>query len=145
MADMTVVWLLIAVVLLIVLGQWLMMRRAKLAIGPVPDDLNTHCPKARVFYFFAPNCNNCRLMQPQIEELRGRFGQFICSINVHEHPELAQAARVVGTPTTLFARDGEIKSAYLGNLSTKAWVAGMTEAGLTDDLSSPPENQSRQE
>lgn len=134
MPDLTVVWILLAIVALIIIGQWLMTRRARLAIGPVPPGLAEHNPDARVFYFYAPKCGSCRLMWPQIEELQQRFGAMICPINVKEHPELARSAKVMGTPTTLFIDQGEIISAHLGVLSDKEWIAGMTAAGLTDAL-----------
>ena len=132
MPDMTVPAVLFALVLLILLGQWLVVRRAKSMRGqPVPEELVRACQSTAVadnsvhpfedqagmnvlVAFDAPNCGACRKMAPVLEVIAERYPGRVFSLSVMEHRTLAQTLRIMGTPTMLLIRNGQIVEVFVG-------------------------------
>lgn len=116
MSDFVIVGTLVVLVLLVLVGQWLMNRRASLARGPVPHSLRARCPGARLVFFFSPRCTACRSMSPLVEELAARNPDHVCRVDLSEEPDVGCDARVLGTPTTMFLQDDVITEVLLGDM-----------------------------
>jgi thioredoxin 1 len=132
MPDMTVPAVLLALVLLILLGQWLVVRRAKSMRGqPVPEELVRACQSTEVadnsvhpfedqadmnalVAFDAPNCGACRKMAPILAAIAERYPGRVFSLSVMTHRSLAQSLRIMGTPTMLLVRNGQIVEVFVG-------------------------------
>jgi thioredoxin-like negative regulator of GroEL len=132
MPDMTVPAVLFTLVLLILLGQWLVVRRAKSMQGqPVPDGLARACQYTEMAVdsdlpfealagmnvlvaFEAPNCSACRKMAPVLDAIAKRYPGRVCSLSVMEHRSLAQTLRIMGTPTMLLVGNGQIVEVFVG-------------------------------
>lgn len=132
MPDMTVPAVLFALVLLILLGQWLVVRRAKSMQGQaVPDELLRACQSTQVadhsahpfedrsgmnvlVAFDAPNCGACRKMAPFLDTIAKRYPDRVFRLSVMEHRALAQTLRIMGTPTILLVRNGQIVDVFVG-------------------------------
>lgn len=132
MPDMTVPAVLFALVLLILLGQWLVVRRAKSMRGQtVPEQLVHACQSTEgsdhsvnsfedrsdmnvLVAFDAPNCGACRKMAPALANIAERYPGRVFCLSVVEHRTLAQTLRVMGTPTMLLVRNGQIVEVFVG-------------------------------
>ncbi len=132
MPDMTVPAVLLALVLLILLGQWLVVRRAKSMRGqPVPEELIHACASVEsstdsydpldnqadmnaLVAFDAPNCGACRKMAPILAAIAERYPGRVFSLSVMTHRSLAQSLRIMGTPTMLLIQNGLIVKVFVG-------------------------------
>ncbi len=130
MPDLIMVAVLVSLVLLVLLGQWLMNRRARLARGPVPESLGRRCPDGRLVFFHAPRCPACRRMRPLIMQLAQSNPGRVCVLDITEEPQIARDARVIGTPTLMTIVGGRIRHVRLGDVgpATIGRIAG--ELGL---------------
>jgi thioredoxin 1 len=59
---------------------------------------------------WGPKCGPCLALMPQVEELSQQFGDKVkfCKLNVAENRKLVISLRVMGVPTFLFYKEGEI-------------------------------------
>jgi len=59
---------------------------------------------------WGPKCGPCLALMPQVEELSHEFGDKVkfCKLNVAENRKLVISLRVMGVPTFLFYKGGEI-------------------------------------
>lgn len=131
MPDMTVPAVLFALVLLILLGQWFMVRRAQSMKGqPVPDELLSACKQLSeatavshvcekdqmdaLITFDAPNCGACHKMAPTLAEIAAYYPGRVFSLSVTEYRALAQKLRIMGTPTMLLIHQGRIVDVFVG-------------------------------
>jgi len=130
MTDFIVIVTLVALVLLVLAGQWLMGRRAALARGPAPEGLIGACPGAVLVFFHTRGCLACRRMHPMIDRLAAVNPGRVCRVDIAEQPALARAARVVATPTLMAIDDGRIVSVRLGTLGEAALVGLARQHGL---------------
>jgi len=130
MSDFIVIGTLVALVLLVLAGQWLMGRRAALARGPAPERLITRCPEAAMVFFHAPGCMACRRMRPVIDRLAAANPGRVCLIDIRDEPSLAREARVVATPTLMLLDGDRISDVRLGSLSEPALQRLATRLGL---------------
>lgn len=110
-------------VALLVLSQFLALRRAKRSEGsPAPDTSAVDGPaqgeSRRLYYFFAPHCGPCRAMAPVVDRLRGDHPNLI-KINVAESAPLARAFGIAATPSFVLVEDGLIRQVRLGGQSEK--------------------------
>jgi thioredoxin 1 len=66
--------------------------------------------------YWAPWCGPCRLVGPVVEQIADeRFGSLtVGKVNVDEHPELAERAKVQGIPTIVLYRDGQPTARAVG-------------------------------
>ncbi|ANJ66437.1 hypothetical protein A9404_02735 [Halothiobacillus diazotrophicus] len=124
MPDMTVPAVLLALVLLILLGQWIMVRHAKSMRGnPAPQELiellATDEPGRSdgLFFFESPNCGACHRMAPIVDNLAQLHSLPLYHLNVQTQQGLARILRIMGTPTTLLVHDGLIVDVIVGTIS----------------------------
>lgn len=133
MPNMTVPAVLFFLVFLILLGQWLVVRRAKSMRGlPAPEELLSACQSSVVsgdsagdspqslgamnalVAFDAPNCGVCRKMEPVLKAIAEQYPGRVFSLSVTSHRHLAQTLRIMGTPTMLVVQDGRIVDVFVG-------------------------------
>lgn len=66
--------------------------------------------------FWAPWCGPCRIQQPILEELGRELGEKVklTKINVDENPSAPQQHGIMGIPTMIIKKDGEIVEKLVG-------------------------------
>ena len=65
--------------------------------------------------FWADWCGPCRMFAPIIEQLAKEHPELtVGKINVDENPELAEKYRVMGIPTLLVFRNGQVAATSVG-------------------------------
>jgi len=146
MPDLTVPVVLFALVMLILLGQWLVVRRAKSMRGQVvPDALWQACEQSLaaddsahrldflsdknvLVSFDSPNCGACRKMAPTLAAIGERYPGRACNLSVTEHRSLAQSLRIMGTPTMLLIQDGRIINVFVGITPKSRLIRSLQEA-----------------
>lgn len=126
MPDLTVPAVLLALVLLILLGQWIMVKRARSTRGTVapiellrllPPHDTGNPPTEGVFFFESPGCMPCRRMAPVVAAVLQQHPVPFCPVNVQEHPGLARTMRIMGTPTLILVQEGRIAHVSVGGLA----------------------------
>jgi thiol-disulfide isomerase/thioredoxin len=114
----------LAVVALLLLGQWLVLRRARRAEGqPAPDtsavDHGIDAPR-RVYYFYSAHCGPCRAIAPLVDRLREEYPNLI-KVDVPVHLELARDFGIAATPSFIVVVEGMVSEVKLGGVS-EAWL-----------------------
>ena len=98
--------------------KWTAQRKARQTLDQgLPDtrEVNgTDNSPRRLYYFHAPSCGPCRAMMPMIDDLRRDYPNLI-KVDVTEHPELAQAFGVMGTPTFVAIVDSRVTEVKVGS------------------------------
>jgi thioredoxin 1 len=66
--------------------------------------------------FGAPWCPPCRVQEPILEELENEYGQrvVIAKVDADKEPELASRFEIMGLPTLLVFKDGELQDTLRG-------------------------------
>lgn len=65
--------------------------------------------------FFAPWCGPCKQVAPILEEIsRERTDLTIYKVDVDQAPELAQQHRILGVPTLVLYRGGQVIGQWVG-------------------------------
>jgi len=66
--------------------------------------------------FWSPTCPPCLILGPIIEEIAKEFEDKakVGKLNVFENPETAKKYQIVGIPTIIIFKDGEIKERATG-------------------------------
>lgn len=132
MPDLIVPAVLAGLVLLILLGQWVVQRRAQSMRGQeVPPALwaafvaerpamaldgelaNADSMNALI-EFGSPNCSACRRMAPVLAHLNAQYPGRVVHLSVLHHRALAQALRIMGTPTLILIQKGKIADVFVG-------------------------------
>ena len=71
--------------------------------------------------FWADWCGPCRMFSPIIEQLAKEHPELtVGKINVDENPELAEKYRVMGIPTLLVFRNGQVAATSVGVKTKRA-------------------------
>lgn len=132
MPDLIVPAVLAAIVLLILLGQWVVQRRAQSMRGQaVPtalwaafiaenpamaldgEFLNSDSMNVLI-EFGSPNCSACRRMAPVLVHLNEQYPGRVVHLSVLNHRALAQELRIMGTPTLILIQNGKIVDVFVG-------------------------------
>ena len=68
-----------------------------------------------VIDFHATWCGPCKVLSPFLEELESEVEdvQFV-KLDVDQFPEIAGANQVMGVPTVVILKDGEVKERFVG-------------------------------
>lgn len=134
MPDLTVPAVLLALVLLILLGQWIMVRHAQTMRGsPAPEELIELMDPDRqtapngLFFFESPGCGACHRMAPIVDVLAQQFSVPLYHLNVQKHPGLARILKIMGTPTLVFVHEGVIVEVIVGITSEPNLRAAMAK------------------
>lgn len=78
-------------------------------------------------YFMSPSCGACRPWTPRFERLR-RTNRNVFIVDVTQHLDLAQALRVMATPSVVEIRDGRIAGYHVGGVPNEVLNGFATEA-----------------
>ncbi|HQS02713.1 MAG: hypothetical protein B7Y07_08630 [Halothiobacillus sp. 24-54-40] len=132
MPDLIVPAVLAGLVLLILLGQWVVQRRAQSMRGQeVPPALwaafvgespamardaepPNFASMNALIEFGSPNCSACRRMAPVLDQLSAQYPGRVVHLSVLHHRALAQALRIMGTPTLVLIKNGQIAEVFVG-------------------------------
>ena len=65
--------------------------------------------------YWAEWCGPCKVLSPILEELSDEVdGVEFVKLDVDQHPEIAGANGVMGVPTVVMLKDGEVKERFVG-------------------------------
>ena len=68
--------------------------------------------------FWAAWCGPCQMMSPVIEQISDEVENVkICKVNVDQSPSLAEKYNVLGIPTLVVIKDGEVVETSVGVIS----------------------------
>ena len=68
-----------------------------------------------VIDFHAPWCGPCKVLSPILEELDDEIeGVEFVKLDVDQHPQIAGQNQVMGVPTVVILKDGEVKDRFVG-------------------------------
>ncbi len=68
-----------------------------------------------VIDFHATWCGPCKVLSPILEELNDEIeGVEFVKLDVDQHPQIAGQNQVMGVPTVLILKNGEIKDRFVG-------------------------------
>lgn len=68
-----------------------------------------------VIDFHATWCGPCKVLSPILEELNDEIeGVEFVKLDVDQHPQIAGQNQVMGVPTVVILKDGEIKDRFVG-------------------------------
>ena len=68
-----------------------------------------------VIDFHATWCGPCKVLSPILEELNEEIeGVEFVKLDVDQHPQIAGQNQVMGVPTVVILKDGEVKDRFVG-------------------------------
>ena len=68
-----------------------------------------------VIEFHATWCGPCKVLSPILEELNDEIeGVEFVKLDVDQHPQIAGQNQVMGVPTVVILKDGEVKDRFVG-------------------------------
>ena len=68
-----------------------------------------------VIDFHATWCGPCKVLSPILEELDDEIeGVEVVKLDVDQHPQIAGQNQVMGVPTVVILKDGEVKDRFVG-------------------------------
>ena len=116
---MTIVYIILAVVILIFALQFLMIFSAKKSKGKKLKGLQGKLKGLEkngskgLVYFFSPNCHACKAQTPIIKELQSS-NRNIFDVDISKDMETARIFGIKATPTTMIVENGTISHVLLG-------------------------------
>lgn len=106
----------VALFALLQLAVYLRARAMKgKALPPVPGPLGERLAKAGrgLIYFFSPGCAACRPLTPKLMAM-SKANPRVHVVDVSHHMEIAQALKVMGTPSLVEIEGGKIVGYHVG-------------------------------
>ena len=107
-------------VLAFILFQIFVVIKSKKNVGnPIPfDNIETEFiqeikDKKGLIYFYSPNCRNCKVQLPIIENIKNKIN-ILLSIDTSKHMKTAKAFNVMAIPSILFFKGNKIAGYYVG-------------------------------
>lgn len=66
--------------------------------------------------FWAVWCGPCRMIAPTVEQLAQEYAGriVVAKLNTDENPDIASKYKIMGIPTVMFFKNGEIKDQVVG-------------------------------
>jgi S1-C subfamily serine protease len=90
-------------------------------------------PEAVLLNFTQENCGHCRAMEPVLAEVEAA-GLAVNTIDVAQHPQVAQRFNLKGTPTFIMTVDGRETGRIVGVASTNQLQALFPKSGVGEAL-----------
>ena len=78
--------------------------------------------KPSLFYFHSPHCGPCKAMTPHLKAMKAA-NQPVVIVDVSRDMETAQKFGVMGTPTVMRVRGGQVEKVLMGAQSAAALQA----------------------
>lgn len=126
MGKLLFAFILAGVALILGLQFW-MKRKARGAEGrPVPEGVDPSAGRTTLYYFFGARCGVCRGTTPIVDRLIAEQGDAVRKVDVAEQTDLARGFGVMGTPTFVTVRDGQVGKVILG-AATEAQLRKLLE------------------
>ena len=116
---MTIVYIILAVVILILALQLLMVFAAKKSKGKKLKGLQGKLKGLEkdgskgLVYFFSPTCHACKAQTPIIKELQSSNSN-IFDVDISKDMDTAKIFGIKATPTTMIVKNGTISQVLLG-------------------------------
>ena len=83
-----------------------------------------------VIDFHATWCGPCKVLSPILEELDDEIdGVEFVKLDVDQHPQIAGQNQVMGVPTVVILKDGEVKDRFVGVQPKEAIKEKITPLG----------------
>ena len=83
-----------------------------------------------VIDFHATWCGPCKVLSPILEELDDEIeGVEFVKLDVDQHPQIAGQNQVMGVPTVVILKDGEVKDRFVGGQPKEVIKEKITSLG----------------
>ena len=83
-----------------------------------------------VIDFHATWCGPCKVLSPILEELNDEIeGVEFVKLDVDQHPQIAGQNQVMGVPTVVILKDGEVKDRFVGGQPKEVIKEKITSLG----------------
>ena len=83
-----------------------------------------------VIDFHATWCGPCKVLSPILEELNDEIeGVEFVKLDVDQHPQIAGQNQVMGVPTVVILKDGEVKDRFVGDQPKEVIKEKITSLG----------------
>ena len=83
-----------------------------------------------VIDFHATWCGPCKVLSPILEELDNEIeGVEFVKLDVDQHPQIAGQNQVMGVPTVVILKDGEVKDRFVGGQPKEVIKEKITSLG----------------
>ncbi len=116
---MTIIYIVLAVLLLIFALQFFMITAAKKSKGKKLTGLNGKLKNLErngskgLVYFFSPSCHACKAQTPIIQELKSS-NKNVFDIDISKDMQTAKVFGIKATPTTIIVENGTISEVFIG-------------------------------
>lgn len=107
-----------------------MASRAAVALTAVSFDEAIASAEVALVDFWAPWCQPCRVMAPDLEQVAREAddGTLVAKVNIDEQPELAERFSIQSVPTVMTFAGGEFRDRYSGAVPAAGLRVALAEA-----------------
>jgi thioredoxin 1 len=116
---MTIIYIVLAVMLLIFALQFFLIAAAKRSKGKKLTGLNGKLRSLErngskgLVYFFRPSCHACKAQTPIIQELKS-LNKNVFDVDISKDMQKAKVFGIKATPTTMIVENGIISQVFIG-------------------------------